>query len=459
MSFIIINNSKFNIKLCFNFICFMTHSEILVQNFHNLLAECLEFKKFEKFRQVFESATKFDIFIDVQKIPNRFEIISRLVLNCIQEISAGYQTSSLGKIIEILRFCNEFNLFYREILSKDLELLNRIKKDKILLANLKDLYGEISNSFIFYIVKVMPKTLYDYFIGETNEFSFYTSSDIMSYVYIFFDRYSIYGLSVENLGKVRRFITNFKKKCEENKSNFQETEIQNEDGKCIEFNFKNKKHLVSPQNLMKNIDKIKDKENYNYYNISMVLFGGLGPQGHGFSYSTPKGEIVEICSDIKENDAIIIKYKQFLRKQFLIRLRKELILKNIKNIIIQKIIDYLLEIIYKKEIINYYKKDLILGQINSFLGENLKAYYNNDIEFHNLMNKISNAIKMILRPIKMIDQFKCRMDLVDRGEIRSEDIAKLTSLKGKSHYDVLRERFFFQYIVKWFYEIHSSKNL
>ena len=71
-----------------------------------------------------------------------------------------------------------------------------------------------------------------------------------------------------------------------------------------------------------------------------------------------------------------------------------------------------------------------------------------------LINKISDALSLILREIKLEDQFKTRMDLVVEDQIRSEDVAKLTSLRGKSHYDVLRERFFFQYIVKWFHEIY-----
>ena len=43
--------------------------------------------------------------------------------------------------------------------------------------------------------------------------------------------------------------------------------------------------------------------------------------------------------------------------------------------------------------------------------------------------------------------------------LKSEDIASFTTLQGKSHYDVLRERFFFQYIVDWFYSFYVSKKL
>ena len=150
----------------------------------------------------------------------------------------------------------------------------------------------------------------------------------------YFNRYSIYGLSVEKLGRVRYFLFNFIKKYKK---------LKNEEIKFIEFDFQNiisstyRRHLISPQNIIKNMKKIRDKEDYNFYNLSMVLLGGLGPQGHGFTYSTPKGEIVEICSDIKENNAIIVKYKQYLKVQFLSKLKKEMHNLGVNENIIEKI--------------------------------------------------------------------------------------------------------------------------
>jgi hypothetical protein len=51
------------------------------------------------------------------------------------------------------------------------------------------------------------------------------------------------------------------------------------------------------------------------------------------------------------------------------------------------------------------------------------------------------------------------MNLIEEGNIKSEDIAKLTSLKEKSHYDVLRERFFFQNQIKWLFKLYSKEIL
>jgi hypothetical protein len=189
----------------------------------------------------------------------------------------------------------------------------------------------------------------------------------------------------------------------------------------------------------------------------MVLLGGLGPQGLGFTYSTPKGEVIEICSDQRENKAIIIKYKQYLRRKFLIKLDKELTNFGVRTEIKRRVNNYLLEVLNARNLIRYNNKDSILKKIKRFLNDEFQNW--DKSELIEIINKISNAIIIILREIKLKDQFKTRMDLVANGDIDSEDIAKLTSLKGKSHYDVLRERIFFQYLVDWFYDIYNCEKL
>jgi hypothetical protein len=189
----------------------------------------------------------------------------------------------------------------------------------------------------------------------------------------------------------------------------------------------------------------------------MVLLGGLGPQGLGFTYSTPRGEIIEICSDQKESDAIIIKFKQYLKRKFLVKLKKEMMKLGIDIDVRKKIIEYLSKILNPKELISYHHKDLILQKIKMFLHQISEFKQNSKAKQNDLMDKITKVVSILLRDIKLRDQFITRMDMVEEGKIKSEDIAKLTSLRGKSHYDVLRERFFFQNEIIWFFKDYSEE--
>jgi len=452
------------------------HQEERETYFYGALIKFLKSGQFDNFKDLVNYSINFNIFIDMRKIPDRFNIISRLLLNCTDKVSNGYQTSALGDIINILKFCNEFNLLDRNLSENEILILENIKKDKLFLANLFDLFGKVSNAFIFYIYNTIPRDLYEYFINS--QISYFPDQEGLVYYIknIFFNQYSIYGLSVRYLSPIEQFVKVFKKNYTTHKNQIEiKGENNSNHGELIEFSDKykyrtfyydteeeheyheTKKHLVSPKNILKNFDKILDKNNYNFYSLSMVLLGGLGPQGLGFTYSTPKGEVVEICSDSKQNKAIIIKFKKFLKNQFIDKLGKEMNSLNIKEIIIKKILNYLIDALNKEESISYFSKDSILYNIKSFLIEDSEYQDFSDNQVNGLVNKITNAIQVILRPIKMMDQYKARMNLVAKGLLKSEDIAKLTSLKEKSHYDILRERFFFQYIVSWFYEIYYAE--
>ncbi|TFG12780.1 MAG: hypothetical protein EU531_10275 [Promethearchaeota archaeon] len=445
----------------------MTLDNSYKQQIYKELSRYLREKDFKKFIEHAKDKREKNFYYNPSEIQDRFEILSNLLMDTIRDVSEGYETSALGEFIEILRFFNEQNLLERMLSKEDQILLGQIKKDEIFLANLMDLFGTITNYFILYIVKDIPNHFLDFFITNPNPY-FPNSDMLIHYIKnVFFNQYTIYGLSVRYLGTVEKFLTQVQKEL--TRLNFRDKHKNNE---FIELDMKyefsdfyfsygditqrviTKKHLIYPENVFKyineNLDK-KKKQNYTFQSLSMVLLGGIGPQGHGFTYSTPRGEIIEICSDIKENEAIIVKYKLFLKEQFINRLDKELI--KINSQIRAQTISFLNSLLTPNEIIGYNKMDHILSKVENFL-QNYEEVENFDID--KLYHNISDAISIILRPIRMVDQFKARMELVSQDKLKSEDLAKLTSLKNKSHYDVLRERLFFQYIVDFFYEISQK---
>ncbi|MFX0082061.1 MAG: hypothetical protein ACFE94_09940 [Candidatus Hodarchaeota archaeon] len=410
----------------------------------------------EDVAQLINYSDKLGIFLDASNIDVQ-GIISELHLD-------GLNKGLRGRIVELVRFFNKFNLFERNFTADELKIIQNIKEnDKLLAVNLKDLFGTVSDSLIFYVCKVMS---YDYvkwikdmlknprahrFIMEPNSLRNWT------------DGYVIYDLVVRNLGNVEDFIEKVEIK--------QKLGGSNEDMIFLEFNPRyiyspnennilriyHEKHLVYPQNIIKNKEKILDKDNYNFYSLSMVIFGGLGPEGFGFTYSTPKGEVIEICSDQKETEAIVIKFKQYLMRKFLDKLEKEMTSLGINRDIRDKIVKYLSKVINPKDFISYYNKNSLLRKIKAFLLQidELQLVDHSKIEI--IMEKVSLAISIILKRIKLKDQFITRMELVANGKLKSEDVAKLTSLRGKSHYDVLRERIFLQNKPKWFFKNYPKE--
>ncbi len=429
--------------------------------FYFTLKRYLAAKKFKHFRDLTKLASELRIFLDPRKIPNRFEILTNLHL-------LSLQSGQIGEIIEILRFFNEFNLLEREISDTDLKELESLKRDPLLIANLKDLFRDVNDYLLYHVYKIIPWDLFQFFLDflsspyMMDENLIYGGEYNVNFILNYLNNYIVYGLRVEKISELSLFLKTFDSILATFKQRRDETSMKQLPD-YIKMRYRNKLHLISPYNIKKIREKASDQHNYNFYNISMVLIGGLGPQGHGFTYSTPRGELVEICSDRREHEAIIIKYKQFLKSQFLLKLEKELSSLMISRDMIKKIMNYLTEILENDDVINYYKSGEIMKNVRAFLYRNEIPGEEQEKKINELMNKISDALSLILREIKLEDQFKTRMDLVLEDKIKSEDVAKLTSLKGKSHHDVLRERFFFQYIVKWFHaiylrEIHKLKD-
>ena len=424
--------------------------EQLEKNYYRRLNEFLELGQLENFKRLLDFSDKLDIFIDIDKIPKRFEFLSAFFLNSLQ-------LGSIGEIFGAIRFFNDIGLLERKFSKEDLEHIEKVKNNKLLVANLQDIFEKVTNSLIYYTFKSMIDNMFMFILQEP---SFRTASEDYSSPFDtkekfleMLDVYPMYGLRVEKLGTVEDYTHKFQEE-----GNSREIKIINTDLNLIEFNLGKRIHIVSLNNIEKNKNNIlSNRDHYNFYNLSMVLLGGLGPQGNGFTYSTPRGEVIEICSDRKENEAIIVRYKEFLKRQFLVKLRLEMTRKHIVTKEITRIMDFLSEVLKPDELINYFKKDLIVKRITQFLDE-LKDHSDfQEAKLQDLVDKIEKAIIIILRPIDLIDQFRCRMELIEEGKLKSEDIAKLTSLKDKSHYDVLRERFFFQNQIEWFFRLYSDE--
>jgi len=426
-------------------------SDLLISNKNNFD------KSKEDVAQLFDYSDKLGIFIDVSKIDAE-GIISELHIY-------GLKNGLRSRIIELVSFFNKYNLFERKFTADQLKIIQDIKdKNKLLVTNLKDLFGNASDSLIFYICKVMS---YDYvkwirdMLKNPREHRFLlTPNSLKNWT----DGYAIYDLVVRNLGSVEEFI----KKVEDKQKavSLQEDVIFLEfspvDHYRIyrgEFHRLSEIHIVYPDIIKQHKASILSKDNYKFYSLSMVLIGGTGPEGLGFTYSTPKGEVIEICSDQKETEAIVIKFKQYLKRKFLDKLEKEMASIYIDLDIRNRVIKYLSEIINPKVVVSYYNKSLMIRKIRDFLLQIEEFQHMDELKLGAIMEKISFAISIILRRIKLKDQFMTRMDLVAKGKLKSEDIAKLTSLRGKSHYDVLVERMFLQNKPKWFFKNYPKEIL
>jgi hypothetical protein len=423
----------------------------LESTYYDVLSKCLVSSRFNEFGQLFNYSDKLGIFIDISNI-NIAEIITKLHIE-------GLNAGDRSRIIKLVSFFNKYSLFERNLTTEQLKIVREIKKnDKLLSINLKDLFGSVSDSLIYYVCKMMP---HDYLVwlSDPRRGFLMNPKALENWT----DYFSIYGLIVRNLGRVEDFIKEVESK--------QNSDGLNENTLTFVFNPRyiynlndyrligvyREEHLVYPENILKNKEKILDKDNYNFYSLSMVIFGGLGPEGFGFTYSTPKGEVIEICSDQRETEAIIIQFKQYLKRKFLDKFKKEMDHLNIDTNIRKRIINYLSKILNPEDIISYHDKDSILRNISNFLFQFNEFKSMNDIELEGIFRDISIAISMIFKKIKLKDQFMTRMDLVAKGKLKSEDIAKLTSLRGKSHYDVLRERMFLQNKPKWFFKDYPEE--
>ncbi|MHA1232370.1 MAG: hypothetical protein ACTSPQ_17200, partial [Candidatus Helarchaeota archaeon] len=245
----------------------------------------------------------------------------------------------------------------------------------------------------------------------------------------------MYGLNIRKISDYRTFMENYDNKKQVSKiKGYYTLEItKNRELVSYSFDFFNNLSSLSEVHLINEdvLTKIRTKRDSNIYDfefpiISMVIKGGLGPQGKGFAYLTPYNEICEICSDVKENKAYILEYKKYLKRKFLAELDEIIEKWEISDEKKSEIIEFLdaniqLNFIDSSSIEYVYEK--IDRYFNKISGQNEK--FKIDDQFR---SKLKSEVQKILLPIRMQDQFLVRMDLIKNGKIDEKEVAKLVSL-------------------------------
>ncbi|UYP45540.1 hypothetical protein NEF87_001825 [Candidatus Lokiarchaeum ossiferum] len=389
---------------------------------------------FDKFEDLVDLIHFYGINTPASGISNRYRLMGEIFINSIR-------MQRLDRTFSILKFGLKHKLYNHPSSKERLQQIKSLKRNKQLIQCLKNLMdiknGVNLNEMLNFIYYYLPPKIFEYF---TDLFEFITDEDeLINYMNDFVDNFTLYGLSLKKIGTTSHFMKNIKK--------ILSTKILYQDE--VEILYSKRTILLSRSNLYELRRRIHSKQrNYEFLMLGMVMKGGLGPQGFGFVYLTPRGEMVEICSDSKANDAYIVHFKQFLKTDFINELEAKI--RTLSLTIYQR--ERLLEILEGKlgysQLIGYKKEQFILHQVKDFLEDEFDFKRITSDEISKLFHSLENKIHAILSPVSLVDQYRCRLDLVTQGKVSPGDIAKLTSLGEKSHFDLLQERYFYQSILQ-----------
>jgi hypothetical protein len=398
------------------------------------------------------------ILVDLTRITNIEDKISKLFIDNLQ---TGI---NIDEIFHILRFTNNFQLFA----NKSDETQGQISEDaQKLIMNLQALFGDLSSGFINYIINSLPESLSVFISSNTGRFlpfdSKFSLEETIDSIYSFVDNtYSSYGLRSRKIGTFKNYYQKYKRKREKYNENYYAFEIDKADfpdqsNQSLFIIFSDvvqssEMHLVYAPLL--EIVKTKfdqGKYAYEFPIVSMVTNGGIGPEGKGFAYLTPKGEVIEVCSDAKQNKAYIIEYKQYLKSIFLEKLAQYMQFWPDKLKV--ETIDFFNTNIHTKMVGLHDIESLFEREINTYL-QKVKNLITQ--EFLNFLEK---SLHEILIPVQMEDQFKVRMDLIRDNKISESEVAKMASLGDVSHFDILNQRIFFLNLINNMKRILRQKKL
>ena len=388
----------------------------------------------DHFEDLVDLIHNFGVNVSPSSIPNRYSLMGEIFIRSIK-------TQRLDRIFPMLQFGSKHRLYNPPHFKDFVQHINILKRNHALIECLKNLLGEQSgsnvNEILYFIYFYLPSKLFEYF---TQIFDFFTDVDeITAYLTEFVNNFTLYGLSLKKIGTTSQFMRHVKKVIST------KTLYQDE----IELTYANRTLLLSYSNLRNVRHQIHLKHRkFEFLMLGMVLRGGLGPQGFGFVYLTPRGEVVEICSDARANHAYVVHFKQFLKSEFINELESNIRTLNLTQSQKDGLLDILDGKLGSSQLIGYKKEQFILRQVKDFLEDEFDFKRITSSEITHLFNSLEKKIHAILVPVSLVDQYHCRLNLVAQGKINPGDIAKLTSLGDKSHFDLLQERYFYQSILQ-----------
>ncbi|NVM02372.1 MAG: hypothetical protein HWN67_08545 [Candidatus Helarchaeota archaeon] len=411
----------------------------------NRILQCFKTGDGTGFIELFNSISEQKLSPDFQQIKNLREKIAGLLVVSLQN---SIQTSDFSSFFKILSIANKYQLVKQETDKKDdFNSKISIASDSVV-ENLHNLFGTFTSDFINFVNYDLPKFVLKFLLSFTPEFLLEISrkdriTEIRSYVE---NNFYLYGFRVRKVGNFDRYLKNYQNDRKSYKERGYHS-LRIKGGASLissRFFFEfydsiREIHIIREDVFNKIIEQYKSEKGvFGYPCVSMVVSGGIGPQGKGFAYLTPHNEVIEICSDARQNKAYIIEFKKFLKSIFLSRLEEKLRNQNISANLISDIIEFLDSLI-KVEFVSSMQINLVWDKIEAYLEEKLeKAHITEDFIVF-----LEKSIYNILVPVKIEDQFKTRMDLIKDNKLSPSDISKLVSLGNISHFDILCQRRFF----------------
>ncbi len=411
------------------------------------LADFLRVGDFVSFERLVDRLRDEGYTIDFSQISNIEQLVSNIYIAYLQN------GVNIDGMLQTLKFANNMQILVNTT-PKNSHTLSEQKLELIKL-NIFSLFSDYTEGFLNYILYYLPDRLSQYISNANVMFidNQVSLSDRVKYIHSIVDNvYSVgsYGLRTRKIGTFSKYLQRYQGHRAEVEDNYYSFEIKQSDllsnqsqllmaSLWFELSSLTEQHLIYAPSL----ERVKEKYyhgdyHYEYPIVSMVTTGGLGPEGKGFVYLTPRGNIIEVCSDAKQTKAYVIEYKKYLKDIFLQKLEKKMRHWDISENLKLETLNFFNENIRTK-IVDFHKIETInIDEILDFIPPAAKSHINPDF-----FTFLKSSLLDIFFPIQMEDQFKVRMDLISNQKLTETEIAKLASLGNVSHYDVLNQRFFF----------------